>query len=59
MEKQLLTIDETAEVLSLGKTKVYEHIANNDLASVKIGKARRVIAKSIDEFIERLSRGSN
>lgn len=59
MEKQLLTIDETAEVLSLGKTKIYEFIRDNELTSVKFGKSRRVTAKSIEDFIERRICGVN
>jgi excisionase family DNA binding protein len=53
MEKQLLTIEETAEVLSLGKTKIYQFINENELITVKFGKSRRVIAKSVEDFIER------
>jgi len=53
MEKQLLTIEETAEVLSLGKTKIYQFIKDNELSTVKFGKSRRVIVKSIEDFIER------
>ena len=53
MEKQLFTIDETAKILSLGKSKVYDYIRRNDLTTVKLGKSRRVFAKSIEEFIEK------
>jgi excisionase family DNA binding protein len=59
MEKQLLTIEETAEVLSLGKTKIYEFIHQEKLVSVKLGKSRRVLASSVEALIERLLGGVN
>jgi excisionase family DNA binding protein len=52
MDKQLLTIEETAEILSLGKTKIYEFINTNQLIAVKIGKSRRVVARSIEDFVD-------
>ena len=52
MDKQLLTIEETAEILSLGKTKIYEFINTNQLMAVKIGKSRRVVARSIEDFVD-------
>ena len=53
MEKQLLTIEETAEILSLGKTKIYQFINSNQLVSIKVGKSRRIVARSVDEFVHR------
>jgi len=59
MDKQLLTIEETAEILSLGKTKIYEFINTNQLKAVKIGKSRRVVARSIEDFVDRRIGGVN
>ena len=53
MEQQLFTIDETAKILSLGKTKVYDYIKRNELTTVKLGKSRRVFAKSIEDFVHK------
>ena len=53
MEKQLLTIEETAEILSLGKTKIYQFINTNQLVSIKVGKSRRIVAMSIYDFVHR------
>ena len=53
MEQQLFTIDETAKILSLGKTKVYDYIKRNELTTVKLGKSRRVFAKSIEDFVQK------
>ena len=40
MEPVLLTPDETAQVLSLGRTKMFELIITGQIESVKIGKCR-------------------
>ena len=53
MEPLLLTVEEAAKVMSLGRTRIYDLIAKNELDSVKVGKSRRIITKSIDRFIER------
>ena len=42
MEKLLLSVEEAADRLSLGRTKTYELIASGQLRSVNIGRARRV-----------------
>ena len=54
MEKLLLTAQEAAEALGIGKTKVYDLIAAGSLESVKIGGCRRVLASSLRTFIEGL-----
>jgi excisionase family DNA binding protein len=51
----LLTIEAAAELLSLGRTTVYELVATGELASVKIGRSRRVSYESLRRFAERLS----
>ncbi|HET6914684.1 MAG TPA: helix-turn-helix domain-containing protein [Acidimicrobiales bacterium] len=55
VEKVLLTPEEAAEALSLGRTKVYELIRLGVLRSVRIGKCRRVPAVALSEFVDRLS----
>jgi excisionase family DNA binding protein len=50
----LLTVDEAAARLSLGKTKVYELLMRGDLASVRIGVARRIPASALEAYVERL-----
>jgi excisionase family DNA binding protein len=54
MDKLLLTPEEAAEVLGIGRTKVYALIADGDLLSVRIGNSRRVPRDAVDEFIVRL-----
>lgn len=55
VEKVLLTPEEAAAALSLGRTKVYELIRVGALRSVRIGKCRRVPAVALSEFVDRLS----
>jgi excisionase family DNA binding protein len=53
MEKQLVTMEEASQILSLGKTKLYEYIKSNELQSLKLGKSRRIVHSSIEAFIDR------
>ncbi|MBB5807048.1 excisionase family DNA binding protein [Saccharothrix ecbatanensis] len=50
----LLTVEEAAERLGIGKTKAYELVKSGDLESVLIGRLRRVHVDSIDRYAARL-----
>jgi excisionase family DNA binding protein len=54
MDKMLLKPEEAARVLSLGRSTVYLLMASGELASVQVGRARRVPARAIAEYVERL-----
>ena len=54
MDKLLLTPEEAAEALSLGRTKVYQLIGEGRLRSVRIGKSRRVPASALAELVDHL-----
>ena len=56
MIKLLLTPEEAAKVLSVGRSKVYELISDGRLASVRIGASRRVPAEALTEFVEGLQK---
>ena len=47
----LLTAEEVAEILSVGRSTVFEVIAAGELRSVKIGRARRVTVAGVREFV--------
>lgn len=49
--KILLTVEETCDRLSLGRTSVFSLIAAGEIRSVKIGKARRVVADSLNTWV--------
>jgi excisionase family DNA binding protein len=51
MIKVLLTPEEAADALSLGRTTVYGLMSDGALRSVKIGRARRVPADALTDFV--------
>jgi excisionase family DNA binding protein len=53
-EKLLLRPEEAAELLSIGRSKVYELIGTGELASVRIGASRRIPAQALAEFVQQL-----
>jgi len=53
-EKRLLTVDEAAQRLRIGRSHAYIYVLRGELESVKLGRSRRVPAAALDEFIERL-----
>ena len=53
-EKMLLTVPEAAMRLGLGRSFVYQLVMTGELPSVKLGRARRVSVRAIDEYVERL-----
>ncbi|HEU5103498.1 MAG TPA: helix-turn-helix domain-containing protein [Roseiflexaceae bacterium] len=53
MSDELLTPEEVAQRLKVGRTKVYELMDRGDLASIKIDRCRRVPESSVDAFIAR------
>jgi excisionase family DNA binding protein len=55
---ELLTIEETAEILHIGRDKVFYLIRTGQLRSIKIGKLRRISRAWIGEFVQQLETGS-
>jgi excisionase family DNA binding protein len=56
MDKLLLTAEETAEVLGIGRSKVYELLQAGAIQLVRIGACRRIPAAAIVDYVERLRR---
>jgi excisionase family DNA binding protein len=54
MDKLLFTIEEAAEVLSVGRSTVYDLVRMRLLDTVLIGRSRRIPASALRELIERL-----
>jgi excisionase family DNA binding protein len=54
VEALLLTPEDAAAVLGVGRVTVYELIRLRVLPSVKIGRCRRVAVKSLREYVDRL-----
>lgn len=53
MGEILLTVNEAAARLAIGRTSLYELISRRELRTVKIGRARRVPVSAVDELISR------
>jgi excisionase family DNA binding protein len=52
--KALLTIDEAAQRLGIGRSHAYIYVMKGEIESVKLGRSRRVPASAIEDFIRRL-----
>lgn len=53
MDKQLLSVDEAAEAMSLSDWSIKKLIATGELPSLKVSGRRLIPRKAIDELIER------
>lgn len=47
----LLTVTEAARALGLGRSLVYELVAAGEIASIKIGRARRIPMSALESFV--------
>lgn len=50
----LLTVDEAASQLSIGRSHLYEYLLSGSLPSIRIGRSRRIATRDLNAFIERL-----
>ena len=55
MEKLLLSPEEAAEALGVGRSRVYDLMRTRQLLSVRIGKSRRVPVAAVHAYVERLT----
>ncbi len=53
--KLLVSVEEAAVMLSLGRTLTWALVRKNELRSVKVGKTRRVVVASLHEYVVRLA----
>ena len=53
-QRLLLTPEEAARRLAVGRTTVYELLSSGALRSVQIGRCRRVPVSALSAFVERL-----
>jgi excisionase family DNA binding protein len=51
--KLLVTVEEAAAMLSLGRTLTWALVRKNELRSIQVGRTRRVVVSSLHEYIER------
>jgi excisionase family DNA binding protein len=53
-DKLLLTVQEAADQLGLGRSKTYELIRAEVIPSVRIGRARRIPRDALVTYVEQL-----
>ncbi|MCG8914831.1 helix-turn-helix domain-containing protein [Actinokineospora sp. PR83] len=54
MDRKLYRVEEVARIMQIGRSKVFDLMRSGELASVKIGGSRRVPARAIDSYLDRL-----
>lgn len=54
LPKLLLTTKEVGQLLGLGRTKVYELLATNELPSVQVGGSRRITLPALVGFVRQI-----
>lgn len=59
MERMLLTVEEAAKVIGIGRTKAFELIAIGAIESVRIGASRRIPSAAVAEYVEHLRAEAN
>jgi len=57
LSARLWPVEAVMERLSVGRTTVFELMANGELQSVKVGRRRLVSESAINEYIARLEAG--
>ena len=50
----LLTVEEAAELLGIGRTMAFALVRTGELESVQIGRLRRIRRAALDDFADRL-----
>ncbi|WP_324827925.1 helix-turn-helix domain-containing protein [Qipengyuania zhejiangensis] len=53
VEPICVRVNDAARMIGVGRTKLYELIANGELEAVKIGKATRITTSSLHRLVER------
>lgn len=51
----LLSVEQAADRLSIGRTTVYRLIKTGELQSVRVGRLRRIAADALDDYAASLS----
>lgn len=53
LEPICVTVNEAARMIGVGRTKLYELIADGEVETVKLGKSTRVITASLHRLVMR------
>jgi len=55
----LVTVEEAAHLLRVGRTLVYEQVRRGALPSVRVGRCRRIALVDLERFVEHLREEAN
>ena len=53
-DELLVSIPEAARRLAIARSHLYQHMNRGTIASVRIGRARRIPLAELEDFVERL-----
>jgi excisionase family DNA binding protein len=53
-EQLLLTPEEAAQALGIGRDRIFRLIASGEIKSIKIAKSRRIPVEALKAYVERL-----
>jgi excisionase family DNA binding protein len=51
--KVLLSVDEAATLMSLGRSALYDLLMRNEIMSIKVGRTRRVPLAALHDYVQR------
>jgi excisionase family DNA binding protein len=51
----LLTVEEAAATIGIGRSLMYELIATGDIQTVRVGRLRRISPEALREYVAQLS----
>jgi len=51
----LITVENAAELLSIGKSKAWELVAQGKIPTIKLGKRRLVLRRGLEQLVETLA----
>jgi len=54
VSRLLLTVPEAAEALAISRSKLYELLATDAVASIRIDGSRRIPLSALEDYISRL-----
>ena len=57
--KLLITTEEAASVLGIGRTRMYELLRSGKVRSVTLGRSRRIRPEDLETYVEQLAEQSN
>ena len=53
-DRVVLTVEEAADRLGVGRTFVYALVKSGEIESIAIGRLRRIPCDAVDDFVQRL-----